>query len=80
MTGPVKGFHVFIIIIIIIHIIIIIGELWLARKNNCLLSRIFPEGEGGFGQMMHRSPEKSPQDSRDGFFLYSAQASFSWLR
>ena len=28
------------------------GELWLARKNNCLLSSIFPAGEGGFGQMM----------------------------
>ena len=26
--------------------------------------------------MMYRSPERSPQDSRDGFFLYSAQASF----
>ena len=27
--------------------------------------------------MMYQSPERSPQDSRDGFFLYSAQASFS---
>ena len=44
------------------------GELWLARKNNCLLSSIFPAGEGGFGQMMYRSPERSPQDSRDGIF------------
>ena len=31
-------------------------------------------------QMMYRSPERSPQDSRGGFFLYSAQASFSWAR
>ena len=30
--------------------------------------------------MMYRSPERSPQDSRDGIFLYSAQASFSWPR
>ena len=30
--------------------------------------------------MMYRSPERSPQDSRGGFFLYSAQASFSWPR
>ena len=30
--------------------------------------------------MMYWSPERSPQDSRDGFFLYSAQASFSWPR
>ena len=56
------------------------GELWLARKNNCLLSSIFPAGESGFGQMVYRSPERSPQDSQDGFFLYSAQAPFSWPR
>ena len=56
------------------------GKWWLARKNNCLLSSIFPAGEGGFGQMMYRSLERSPQDSRDGIFLYSAQASFSWPR
>ena len=30
--------------------------------------------------MMYRYPERSPQDSRDDFFLYSAQASFSWPR
>ena len=34
--------------------------------------------------MMYRSPERvperSPQDSRDGFFLDSAHASFSWPR
>ena len=30
--------------------------------------------------MMYRCPERSPQDSRDEFFLYSAQASFSWPR
>ena len=30
--------------------------------------------------MMYRSPERLPQDSRDGFFLYSTQASFSWPR
>ena len=31
-------------------------------------------------QSPERVPERSPQDSRDGFFLYSAQASFSWPR
>ena len=56
------------------------GKWRLARKNNCLLSRIFSAGEGGFGQMMYRSLERSPQDSRDGIFLYCAQASFSWPR
>ena len=49
-------------------------------RNNCLLSSIFPVGEGSFGQMMYRSLERSPQEPRDGIFLYSAQASFSWPR
>ena len=56
----------------------ITGQGGTARKNNCFLSSIFPAGEGGFGQMM--SPERSLQDSRDGSFLYSAQASLSWPR
>ena len=47
------------------------GELLLARKNNCLLSSIFPAGEGGFGQMMYWSPERSPQDSRGMKFFFT---------
>ena len=54
------------------HNVFITGQGGMARKDNCLLSSIFPAGEGGFGQMVYRSPERSPQDSRDGFFLYSA--------
>ena len=38
------------------HNIFITGQGGTARKNNCLLSSIFPAGEGGFGQMMYRSP------------------------
>ena len=30
--------------------------------------------------MMYRSPERSPHFSQDGFFWYSAQASFPWPR
>ena len=60
------------------HNLFITGQGGTARKNNCLLSSIFSAGEGGFGQMMYRSLERSPQDSRDGIFLDSAQASFSW--
>ena len=44
------------------------------RAETGKLSSIFPAGEGGFGQMMYRSPERSPQDSRDGIFLYGTQA------
>ena len=62
------------------HNLFITGQGGTARKNNCLLLSIFPAGEGGFGQMTYRSLERSPQDSRDGIFLYSAQASFSWPR
>ena len=34
---------------------------------------IFPAGEDGFGQMMYRSLERSPQDPRDGIFLYRSE-------
>ena len=44
------------------HNIFITGQGGTARKNNCLLSSIFPAGEGGFGQMMYRSLERSPKD------------------
>ena len=57
-----------------------LGFFKLQFNDTCLISSIFPAGEGGFGLMMYRSPERSPQDSRDGIFLYSAQASFSWPR
>ena len=53
---------------------------WLGR-TIAFYQVFFSAGEGGFGQMVYRSPERrSPQDSRDGFFLYSAQAPFSWPR
>ena len=38
------------------HNIFITGQGCTARKNNCLLSSIFSAGEGGFAQMMYRSP------------------------
>ena len=33
-----------------------------------------------FGKAVYRSLERSTQDTRDAFFLYSGQASFSWPR
>ena len=51
------------------HNIFITGQGGTAMKNNCLLSSIFPAGKGGFGLMMYRSPERSPQDYRDGNFF-----------
>ena len=44
------------------NVFITAGRGGTARKNNCLLSSIFQAGEGGFGQMMYRSSERSPQD------------------
>ena len=39
-----------------------------------------PAREANFGHYhgTHRSLERSPQDTRDGFHLYSAQASFAF--
>ena len=36
--------------------------------------------EANFGQDMYRSLERSPQNTRDGFDLYNAQASLAWPR
>ena len=41
-------------------------------------SNVFLAGEANFLQAMCRSLERSPQDTRDGFNLYSAHASSPW--
>ena len=48
--------------------------------NNSPRLNVFPAGVANFGKAMPRSLERSTQDTRVGFFLYSAQASFSWPR
>ena len=48
--------------------------------KNSPRANVFPVGEANFGQAMYRSLERSTQDIRDGFDLYSAQASFAWPR
>ena len=50
------------------HNIFITGQDGTARKNNYLLSSIFLAGEGGFGQMMYRSPEGHLRTPRMEFF------------
>ena len=49
-------------------------------QNVSLLPRsnLFLAGEANFVQAMCRSLERSPQDTRDGFNLYSAHASSPW--
>ena len=52
-----------------------------SQMNNSPRANVFPAGEAHFGQAMYRSLERSTQDNkRDGFDLYSAQASFAWPR
>ena len=48
--------------------------------NNSRRANVFPTGVANFGKAMYRSLERSTQDTRDGFFWCSAQASFSWSR
>ena len=58
----------------------ITGQSGTARKNNCLLLSIFSAGSGGFGQMMSRCPERSPQDSQDDFFCTVPRPSFPLIQ
>ena len=57
-----------------------LGESRLSQVNNSPGANVFPAGVTNFSKAMYRSLERSTQDTRDGFFLYSAQASFSWPR
>lgn len=53
--------------------------LFLSQKVSLLpRSNVFLAGEVNFVQAMYRSLERSPQDTRDGFNLYSAHASSPW--
>ena len=56
------------------------GEWCFSQVNNSRRANVFPAGVANFGKAMYQSLERSTQDTRDGFFLYSAQASFSWPR
>ena len=52
----------------------------LPQVNNSPRANVFPAGVDNFGKAMYRFLERSTQGTRDGFFLYSAPASFSWPR
>ena len=60
--------------------LVCLGQSRLSQVCNSPQANVFPAGVANFGKAMYRSLEKSTQDTRDGFFLYSAQASFSWPR
>ena len=60
--------------------VVCLGESRLSQVHNSPRANAFPVGVANFGKAMYRSLEKSTHDTRDGFFLYSAQTSFSWPR
>ena len=60
--------------------VVCLGESRLSQVNNSPRANVFPAGVANWGKAMCRSLERSTQDTRDGFFLYSAQASLSWPR
>ena len=60
--------------------VVCLGESRLSQVNNSPRANVFPAGVANFGKAMYQSLERSTQDTRDGFFLYSAQASFLWSR
>ena len=60
--------------------VVCLGGSRLSQVNNSPRANVFPAGVANFGKAMYRSLERSTQDTRDGYFLYSAQASFSWSR
>ena len=58
--------------------VVYLGDSHLSQVNNSPRTNVFPAGEANLGQAMYRSLERSTQDTRDGFDLYSAQALFAW--
>ena len=52
----------------------------MSHVSNSPRTNVFPAGVANFGKAMYRSLERSTQETWDGFFWYSAQASFSWPR
>ena len=61
-------------------LLVCLGESRLSQVNNSPRANVFPAGVAKFGKALYRSLERSTQDTRDGFFWYSTQASFSWPR
>ena len=72
--------HVSFFFLILEGALVLLGRLAIAQVNNSPRANVFPAEEANFGQAMYRSLERSPQDTRDGFDLYSTQASFAWPR
>ena len=58
--------------------VVCLGESRLSQVNNSPQANVFPAGVVNIGKATYQSLQRSTQDTRDGFFLYSAQTSFSW--
>ena len=68
-------FFFFFFFLILERALLLLGRLAIAQENNSPRANLFPAGDANFGQAMYRSLERSPQDTSDGFDLWSAQAS-----
>ena len=73
-------FPFFLILTRALENVICLGVSRLSQVNNSPRENVFPAGVANFGKTVYRFPERSTQDNRDGFFLYSTQASFPWPR
>ena len=58
--------------------VVCLGESRLSHVSNSPQANVFPAGVANFGKATYRSLESPARDTRDGSFLHSAQASFSW--
>ena len=52
--------------------VVYLGDSHLSQVNNSPRTNVFPAGEANLGQAMYQSLERSTQETRDGFDLYSA--------
>ena len=48
--------------------VVCLGQSRLSQVNNSPRANVFPAGVANLGKAMHRSLERSTQDTRDGFF------------
>ena len=70
----------FFFFLILAFALVLFGRLAIiAQVNNSPRANVFPAGEANFGQAMYWSLERSPQDTGNGFDLWSTQA-LAWPR
>ena len=77
-TSSFTCFFFFLILARALEHAVCFGDSRLSQVNNSSRVNVFLTGEANFGQAMYQSLERSTQDTRDRFDLYSALATFAW--